>query len=481
MIAQAIIFLVIAVVLFLILVPFSYSIFGIWLSEVGLWVAWVPLGMIAYETYQIAAIESQVDLLPVQGVFFVCIIFNAITVARLVVPFFRAKSANNRLLRAMNQYLGPDYLHFVASSNSADFYSGVKFKLSYYITSLQRKNLNKRVTTIKDLTYRVIDGKELKLNIHFPTADGLHPIIIFIHGGGWIAGSKDKPAHERICKLLASLGYTVFNINYRLIPLELFFSKESLLLENPVLNELVSDVDSAMSFVRKNALKYKGNPNSLFLFGRSAGAHLALLCAFLPETYSKITGVIAVYPITDLEGFYDFYHKHHKRKATLIGTSFNKSDEYLKLYKLFSPMSYVNEDNSENIPPVLLAAGGRDRVVNPEQSRKLFSRMQELGVRSVLLDLPWANHGFDEILTGPGGQLVFKYVTQFMAWVIAQQELDDLEFKAKEYGLNSVVSREKIHSIHSNADKIKTEQENIVNVVSSNKEHYESKKQSDSK
>jgi len=476
LITQAITLLAIAIVFFLIMVPFSYSIFGIWLSEVGFWIAWVPLGMIAYEAYQIVTIESQTDLLSIQGIFFVCIIFNSITVIRMIIPFFRIKSTNNRLSQAMNQYLGSDYLHYIASSNCVGFVSCVKFKLSYYFNSLQRKNLNKRVTTIRNLTFRVIDGKELKLNVHYPTAEGINPVIIFIHGGGWIIGSKDKPANERICKLLASYGYTVFNINYRLIPPEYIFSKKSLTLENPQLIELVSDVDSAISFVRKNALKYNGNPNSLFLFGRSAGGHLALLSAFLPETYAKISGVIAFYPITDLEGFYDFYQKNHKRKMSLAGNSVDNTDDHKMLYRLFSPLSYVNEDNSDNIPPVFLATGDRDRLVNPEQSFKLFNRMQELGIRSVLLDLPWANHGFDQVLLGPGGHLMFKYVIQFLAWVRVQQELEDLEFRAKEHGLDSVVSREKIHSIHSTNNTRKTRNENIVNIVSTNKERYKSEK-----
>ena len=232
----------------------------------------------------------------------------------------------------------------------------------------------------------------------------------------------------------------------------------------------------AISFARKNALKYNGDPNSLFLFGRSAGAHLALLSAFLPETYTKISGVIAFYPITDLEGFYDFYQKNHKRKTSFVGASFDNTDDHLMLYRLFSPLSYVNEDTCDSIPPVFLATGDRDRLVNPEQSRKLFNRMQELGIRSVLLDLPWANHGFDRVLVGPGGQLMFKYVTQFLAWVIAQQELEDLEFKAKEHGLDSIVSREKILSIHSTDDTRKARNENVVNVVSIKKERYKSKK-----
>ncbi len=476
LIAQAIILLVFAVILFLLLVPISYSIIGIWLSEIGFWIAWIPLGMIVYEIYQILAIESQNDLLSVQGIYFVCIIFNSISFVRMIIPFFRVKSTNNRLSKTMNQYLGSDYLHYIASSNCVGFSSCIKFKLFYYFTSLQRKNLNKRVITARNLTYRVIDGNELKLNVHYPKTEGINPIIIFIHGGGWIIGSKDKPANDRICKLLASFGYTVFNINYRLIPPEYLFSKKPLMIENPRLIDLVSDVDSAISFARKNAQEYNGNLNSLFLFGRSAGAHLALLSAFLPETYSKISGVIAFYPITDLEGFYDFYQKNHKRKISLVRSTIDNSDDHKMLYRLFSPLSYVNEDTSDNIPPVFLATGDRDRLVNPEQSKKLFNRMQELGIRSVLLDLPWANHGFDQVLLGPGGQLMFKYVLQFLAWVIAQQELDDIEFKAKEYGLDSIVSREKIHSIHSSDDTRKAREETIVNIVSTNKERYRNDK-----
>ena len=462
MLTQALTLLIISVVFFLVLVPLSYSIIGIWLSELGMWLVWVPLGMIGYETYQFFAIESQNDLLAVQGILLVCILFNSISVVRLVIPIFRVNATTKQCSEAMRKYLGPDYLHYITSSNCVNFFSCVQFKITYYFRSLQRKTLIDQVTTIKNLTYKIVDGKDLKLNVHYPTAEGIYPVIVFIHGGGWIFGSKDKPAHERTCKLLASLGYTVFNINYRLIPPEYIFSKKPLILENPQLNELVADVDSALHYAKENAIKYKGNPSKIFVFGRSAGAHLALLTTFIPETYSKIAGVIALYPVTDLEGFYDYYKRNHKRKLSIVGSSFDETEDHKMLYKMFSPLSYVNEDNVDNIPPVFLATGVKDRLVDPEQSIALFDRMQKLGVQSVLLKLPWANHGFDQVLSGPGGQIIFKYITHFLAWVLAQEELEDIEFKAKEHGLPSVISREKIRSIYSNTEQRQNITENAL-------------------
>jgi acetyl esterase/lipase len=69
-------------------------------------------------------------------------------------------------------------------------------------------------------------------------------------------------------------------------------------------------------------------------------------------------------------------------------------------------------------PPVLLAHGGRDNLVTPEQSARLHNRLRELGRTSVLLHYPWGRHGFDFSLGGLGGQMLQYDMDRFLAWAL---------------------------------------------------------------
>lgn len=109
------------------------------------------------------------------------------------------------------------------------------------------------------------------------------PIIIDVHGGGWVYGNKEL--NEYYCMELAKLGFLVFDINYRLAP-------------KTDLKGQVQDVVSALNWVFRHAQQYQGDLNRVYLTGDSAGAQLALLTcgAASNEEYRK------VYEIPELTG-----------------------------------------------------------------------------------------------------------------------------------------------------------------------------------
>lgn len=99
-----------------------------------------------------------------------------------------------------------------------------------------------------------------------PTTEPL-PVIIDIHGGAWIYGTKEINAHY--CQGLAKYGYCVVNINYRVITEE----------GQGTFPALLDDCFAAFSWVENNIASYGGDLNNVFLTGDSAGAHLAAMCA----------------------------------------------------------------------------------------------------------------------------------------------------------------------------------------------------------
>ncbi|MFW9923982.1 MAG: hypothetical protein ACFFDW_11920, partial [Candidatus Thorarchaeota archaeon] len=52
---------------------------------------------------------------------------------------------------------------------------------------------------------------------------------------------------------------------------------------------------------------------------------------------------------------------------------------------------------------------------------ELFEELQKNNIKSIYLEFPWANHAFDATVNGPGGQLVYQYMSQFLVWAISRK------------------------------------------------------------
>lgn len=122
----------------------------------------------------------------------------------------------------------------------------------------------------RDIPYAQADGVDpnlLSLDVYAPKTEGLHSVLVMIHGGGWRIGDKSNRA-VGIDKgrFFTGEGYVYVSINYRLSPAVV----------HPV---HVQDVAKALAYVRSNVATYGGDPERIFVMGHSAGAHLAALVA----------------------------------------------------------------------------------------------------------------------------------------------------------------------------------------------------------
>lgn len=133
-----------------------------------------------------------------------------------------------------------------------------------------------------DLAY-IDDGNRYhKLDVYYPEntlPDASLPVIIDIHGGGWMYG--DKELNKYYCLELASRGYVVFNISYRLVP-------------DVTVNEQIQDVAYALKYIRENMSNYPCDATNVMLTGDSAGGQLAIYSAVLcqDEELRKVFDVV---------------------------------------------------------------------------------------------------------------------------------------------------------------------------------------------
>ena len=111
---------------------------------------------------------------------------------------------------------------------------------------------------------RSMDEDCLTLNVWTPAVDGgARPVMVWIHGGGFVAGTSDVPGG-----LFAARGVVFVSINYRLGPLG-FFAHPAL--EGPVANFGLLDMVMALEWVRDNISAFGGDPGRVTVFGVSAG------------------------------------------------------------------------------------------------------------------------------------------------------------------------------------------------------------------
>ena len=237
------------------------------------------------------------------------------------------------------------------------------------------------VRRVPDVVYGEVPGyRPLELDLYLPREDGPVPVIVYVHGGGWRHGSRRHPLpvlgadfYDR----LAAQGFAVAAIDYRLSGEARFPAP-------------LDDVRTAIGWVGEHAAGYGLDTGRVFLWGDSAGGHLALLAAL---TGATAHGVVAWFPVTDLArlpsdvadagGVPD--PGPGSREALLLGAP---ASSVPGLAREASPVSHA----SAAAPPVLLMHGAADDLVPPAQSIRLAEALHAAGATAELELVPGATH-----------------------------------------------------------------------------------------
>jgi acetyl esterase/lipase len=230
---------------------------------------------------------------------------------------------------------------------------------------------------------------------------GVHPAVVFIHGGAWQTGDKSAYA-QHYARLYLSAGFNVVSINYRLAK-----NSDS----TTQWNAPLQDAQEAIRFIREGSALLRIDPNRIAAAGDSAGAHLALFlgsldtcspnlaggadrCSLITSRSSKVNAVL------DMFGPVDLRKENAFNDLVLFGGRSRK--EVPDLYKKSSPIFYVNNASA----PTCIVQGLRDKLVRPSQSYKLQRSLK-------------ANHVPYQLITYNGGH-VFEGLNQ------SEQEKIDL-------------------------------------------------------
>ncbi len=260
-----------------------------------------------------------------------------------------------------------------------------------------------------DLSYGTHERQVVDLFIP-DDASGDLGLVLFIHGGAWIAG--DKESYEGGMEYGATeLGIATASVNYRYIS------------DDVDLLDVLDDIDDALAVIKDKGNEVGVNINKVLLTGDSAGGHLSLLYAYARKNTAPVTPV-AVISNSGPTDLYDdnFYHNNALGDETVIcdllskacGQRFaydTKESAKTALYSV-SPIAYVSAD----CVPTVINHGTADTIVPFSNAVTLDALLTQYGVEHVLNVYDGADHdlGKDDEAKKKADELLFGYIDRFL-------------------------------------------------------------------
>jgi acetyl esterase/lipase len=242
-------------------------------------------------------------------------------------------------------------------------------------------DLSNRYRIVPNITYLTANNWDAKLDVYVPReAAAPNPTLIYIHGGGWVGGSKEMSWLQLLPYLEA--GWSVVNVEYRLARVSLAPAA-------------VEDCRCALRWVVRNAKQYNFDTNKLLVTGHSAGGHLSLTTGMLPSSAGldrecpgseelKVAAIVNWFGISDVVDLLD--GPNMKEYAVAWLSSMPNREE---VARRVSPLTYVRA----GLPPIITIHGDADPTVPYAQAVRLQEALNKAGVPNQLVTIPGGKHG----------------------------------------------------------------------------------------
>jgi acetyl esterase/lipase len=251
-----------------------------------------------------------------------------------------------------------------------------------------------QVRTIANVVYERANGWEGKLDVYARRNPGAttaqpgppSPVVVFIHGGGWVQGTKEGSVLQAMTFL--SMGYSMVNVEYRLAGVSLAPAA-------------IEDCRCALRWVVTHAKDYNFDPNRIVIAGPSAGGHLALTTGMIPASAGfdrtcyttnepKVAAIVDLFGITDVADLLEGPNKMPFPESwpytvQWVGNQPNRAE----IAKAASPLTYVRA----GVPPVIMVHGDADPLVPYTHSVRLNEALQKANVPHELVTIPGGGHG----------------------------------------------------------------------------------------
>jgi acetyl esterase len=222
---------------------------------------------------------------------------------------------------------------------------------------------------------------DLPVRVYWPSDAGSRPVIVWLHGGGWVLGSIET--HDNHCRMLCDeVGAVVVSVDYRLAPEAKFPGA-------------VEDCVGAWKYVTANAAELGGDPNRVAIAGDSAGGNLAAVTCLVARDQGlpAPTFQLLVYPVTD----YEF------ESASMVdnATGFGLETEHMRWF--YDHYARTPEDHGDwrmsplradlyGLPPALVITAEFDPL--RDQGEAYARKLEAAGVDTATIRTDGVFHGF---------------------------------------------------------------------------------------
>jgi acetyl esterase/lipase len=266
-------------------------------------------------------------------------------------------------------------------------------------TQAWASHLSNQYRVLPNVTYLTASNRDNKVDLYLPRGtDGPAPVLVYIHGGGWVGGSKESSVLRLVPWM--EMGWAVVNVQYRLGEVSLAPAA-------------VEDCLCALRWIIRNAGNYNIDPERIVVTGNSAGGHLALTTGMVPasagldgqcpgsETLS-VAAIINWYGITDVGDLLD--GPNTKSYAVeWMGSMPNR----FEIADRVSPLTYVRA----GLPPILTIHGDADPTVPYQHGVQLHEELTKVGVSNQLHTVPGGRHGG---FNRPETIAIFETIQEFL-------------------------------------------------------------------
>ena len=264
------------------------------------------------------------------------------------------------------------------------------------------------VERINDIEYATTPEQRLLLDLYLPTDVKNPPLLVWIHGGAWRAGSKENmPLIE-----LVQNGFAVASVEYRLSPVAKFPAQ-------------IHDIKAGIRFLRGSAKKYGYHADKIGILGSSAGGHLVALVG-VTNGNPQLEGDLGDFDdeSSDVQAIVDYYgptnfltilpqstpHGLSVRVPALQLLLGDRPERTPDLAKLASPVFHV--DNQA--PPLLMIHGDQDPQVPINQSHELHGKYKQHNRNVTFEVLHGAAHGGPEFFDNERTKLVETFLRKHL-------------------------------------------------------------------
>lgn len=242
------------------------------------------------------------------------------------------------------------------------------------------------ITTLADIPYASIDGKQLGLDLHMPAGVEHPPLIVWVHGGRWVLGDKSE-----VPMVFADEGIATASLDFRQSDEARFPA-------------MVHDIKAGVRFLRAKATEYGYRADRVAIGGTSSGAHLAALVG-TTNGHPTLEGTVGDHPdqSSDVEAILSYYGASNL--TTILAQSSPQGlevrvpaleallgalpDQAPELARLASPVTHV----SASAPPLLVLHGDQDQQMPVDQSQELADAYTSRGLDVHFDVLPGVGHG----------------------------------------------------------------------------------------